>query len=178
MIEPATIDLPPILDACCGPRLFWFDRKDPRALFIDKRRETHPIDVGTPGTVGRNPIVVDPDHIADFSAMPFADESFHLVVFDPPHVQRKEARGIVTRKYGVLNGNWREMLRQGFVECFRILKPNGTLVFKWSESQFPVREILALTPEKPLFGHHTGKNTHWCVFMKQPSTSSENPTDR
>lgn len=33
--------------------MFWFDRDDPRALFVDRRRETHPIDIGTPGTIGR-----------------------------------------------------------------------------------------------------------------------------
>jgi hypothetical protein len=33
--------LPPVLDACCGPRMMWFDKNDPRALFIDRRRETH-----------------------------------------------------------------------------------------------------------------------------------------
>jgi hypothetical protein len=167
--------LPAVLDACCGPRMMWFDSKDRRALFIDKRRETHIVDIGTPGTVGRSPIVIDPDEIGDFTQLRFADESFHLVVFDPPHVQRQEARGAVTRKYGVLNGDWREMLRLGFAECFRVLKPNGTLVFKWAESQFKVAEILKLTPQKPLFGHHTGKNTHWCVFMKHP-TSSEKQT--
>lgn len=167
--EQLAIDLPPVLDACCGPRLFWFDRKDARALFIDNRCETHPIDVGTPGTIGRSPIVVNPDQLADFTNMPFPDKSFHLVVFDPPHVQREEARGILTRKYGVLNGDWREMLRAGFAECFRVLKPHGTLVFKWAESQFKIAEILALTPEKPLFGHHTGKTTHWAVFMKDAS---------
>lgn len=168
--EPRTSDasasLPAVLDACCGARRFWFDEDDSRALFIDNRQETHIVDKGTPGTVGRAPIVVDPDCVADFTQMPFGDESFHLVVFDPPHVQRQEARGILTRKYGVLNGNWREMLQKGFAECFRVLKPNGVLVFKWAESQFPISSILVLTPRKPLFGHHTGKNTHWCVFMK------------
>ncbi len=163
---PAVGPLPPVLDVCCGPRVFWFDRMDARALFIDKRRETHPIDVGTPGTVGRSPIIVDPDQLADFTDLPFADESFHLVVFDPPHVVRKEARGILTRKYGILTGDWREMLRAGFAECFRVLKPHGTLVFKWAAPAVSVREILKLTPVSPLFGHHTGKNTHWCVFMK------------
>ncbi len=158
--------LPPVLDACCGPRLFWFDHNDPRALFIDNRRETHPIDVGTPGTIGRSPIVIDPDELGDFTNLRFADESFHLVVFDPPHVQRAEPRGIVTRKYGVLNGDWREMLRKGFAECFRVLKPGGTLIFKWAESQFKINEILALTPEKPLIRNHCGKTTHFAVFMK------------
>ncbi|MDQ3117820.1 MAG: class I SAM-dependent methyltransferase, partial [Verrucomicrobiota bacterium] len=71
-------------------------------------------------------------------------------------------------KYGCLNGNWREMLRLGFAECFRVLKPNGTLIFKWADSENPVSEILALTPEKPLFGHKSGKKmgTHWVAFLK------------
>lgn len=158
--------LPPVLDACCGPRMMWFDKDDARALFIDKRRETHPIDIGTPGTRGRAPIVVDPDVLADFSNLPFEDCSFHLVVFDPPHIERLEAKGLFTRKYGFLSGDWREMLRQGFDECFRVLKSHGTLIFKWAESDHPLSEILALTPERPLFGHRQGRSTHWCVFMK------------
>ena len=101
--------------------------------------------------------------------MPFADETFSLVVFDPPHVQRQEARGAVTRRYGVLNGDWREMLRNGFSECFRVLKPHGVLVFKWGESQFKVAEILKLAPAAPLLGHHTSKTTHWAVFIKEPA---------
>lgn len=32
---------PAVLDACCGPRMMWFDSKDRRALFIDKRAESH-----------------------------------------------------------------------------------------------------------------------------------------
>jgi hypothetical protein len=33
---------------------------------------------------------------------------------------------------------------------------------------------LALTPEKPLFGHKSGAKarTHWCTFMKAASTLS------
>lgn len=29
-----------ILDACCGSRMFWFDKKNPNVLFIDNRSET------------------------------------------------------------------------------------------------------------------------------------------
>lgn len=165
--------LPPVLDACCGPRMMWFDKHDARALFIDKRRETHPIDMGTPGTIGRSPIVVDPDEIVDFTAMPFADETFHLVVFDPPHIERAEAKGLFTRKYGTLNGDWKETIRAGFAECFRVLKPHGTLVFKWAESDHPLSAVLSLTPYKPLFGHRSGKLTHWCVFMKPMSRATD-----
>lgn len=60
------------------------------------------------------------------------------------------------------------MLRLGFAECFRVLKPEGTLIFKWNEIEVPLREILALTPVQPLYGHRTGKQakTHWCAFLK------------
>jgi len=78
-------------------------------------------------------------------------------VFDPPHIERTGAKGLLSKKYGHLTGDWREMLRQGFAECFRVFKPQGTMIFKWSESDHPVPEVLKLTPEKPLFGHRLGK---------------------
>jgi SAM-dependent methyltransferase len=151
--------------------MFWFDKQDGRALFVDKRRETWPIDIGTPGTVGRSPIVVDPDTLADFTALPFPDNTFAHVVFDPPHIEREEAKGLLTRKYGNLTGDWRDMLRRGFAECFRVLRPEGTLIFKWNSTCIPLERVLALSPEPPLFGHTTGRQakTHWVTFMKQNS---------
>lgn len=162
-------EVPPVLDVCCGSRMFWFDKEDSRALFMDKRCETWNIDIGTSGTIGRSPIVVNPDILADFTAIPFSSDSFSLVVFDPPHIARTDARGLLTKKYGHLTGDWRGMLRQGFLECFRVLKPQGVLIFKWAESDFPVSEVLSLTPEKPLFGHKSGKksSTHWIAFLKK-----------
>ena len=60
------------------------------------------------------------------------------------------------------------MLHRGFAECFRVLRPEGTLIFKWCEYDVPVSEVLALTPEKPLYGHRSGKQskTHWIAFLK------------
>lgn len=156
--------------------MFWFDRKDDRALFVDKRRETWPIDIGTPGTIGRAPIVVDPDVLADFTDLPFPPDTFALVVFDPPHVERRQGTGIIERKYGFLAGNWHDMLRRGFAECFRVLRPDGVLIFKWADTDHPLRDVLALTPAKPLFGHRSGAKagTHWVTFLKQnPSLSDE-----
>jgi|SRR5882672_9013 len=154
--------MPAVLDACCGPRMMWFDREDRRALFIDKRQETHAID-------GRNSIAIEPDAIADFTAMPFPDDSFYLVVFDPPHVNASRAGkngSRFTKYYGVLPKDWEGLLRAGFAECFRVLKPHGMLVFKWSEHCYPLNDVLALTPHKPLFGHRTTRATHWYTFMK------------
>ena len=146
------------------------DKKDPRAIYTDRRNESYEIapDRAYPsGTV----IHVRPDVVADFTALPFADESFWHVVFDPPHVECKAKTGTI-KKYGSLEGEWREMLRKGFSECFRVLKPNGTLIFKWCETQIPLKEILALTPEKPLYGHKGGRKsvTHWMAFLKPNGT--------
>lgn len=160
---------PAVLDACCGPRMMWFDSKDRRALFIDKRQETWPM-AGVNDT-RRAPIVVAPDMVADFTDMPFPDNSFYLVVFDPPHIKASRAgqRGRFKKIYGVLPKDWQALLSAGFRECFRVLRPHGTLVFKWSEYCYPLKDVLALTPHKPLFGHRTTRSTHWYVFMKEPA---------
>jgi len=164
----SSVCYPPILDACCGSRMFWFDKQNPIALFMDKRCETHDIDIGTPGTIGRRPVVVAPDVQASFTDMPFPDETFHLVVFDPPHLTSLGEDGIIAKKYGRLFGDWRSDLRAGFAECFRVLKRNGTLVFKWCSTEIGLTDVLALSPEKPLFGHTSGRKaaTHWVTFMK------------
>lgn len=155
------------LDACCGSRMFWFDRKDERAVFVDKRSETHTLtDKSSKG--GSRELIIAPDFQADFTALPFSDERFALVVFDPPHLLRNGSKGWLAKKYGKLEGDWREELRKGFAECFRVLKPEGTMIFKWNENDVPVSKILALTPEKPLFGNRCGKSakSHWIVFQK------------
>lgn len=157
----------PVLDVCCGSRMFWFDKADPRAVFVDKRRERHSL-TDASSTGGARELVIDPDHQADFTALPFPNESFSLVVFDPPHFERNGERSWVGLKYGTLSGDWRAELRRGFSECFRVLRPLGVLIFKWCDIETPVSEILALTTERPLFGHRSGKQqgTHWIAFIK------------
>lgn len=156
-----------VLDACCGSRMFWFDRKDPRAVFVDKRREAHTLrDMSSAG--GSRELVIDPDIVADFTALPFRDNSFAVVIFDPPHFARNGRKGWMAKKYGTLEGDWRAELRKGFAECFRVLKPEGTLIFKWNEDEVPVAQIMALTPERPLIGNRCGKTSksHWLVYLK------------
>lgn len=151
-----------ILDMCCGSRMFWFNRTDPRVLFCDIRKETHILCDG-------RKLEINPDLIADFRKLPFDDATFSLVVFDPPHLKHAGSNGWQFKKYGVLNQNsWRDDLAKGFSEAFRVLRPLGTLIFKWNETQIKTSEILALTEQKPAFGHLSGKrsNTHWICFIK------------
>ena len=155
----------PILDACCGGKMFYFDKNDDRVLFQDIRNlETTLCD-------GRH-FEVHPDVQADFTDMPYPDGIFSMVVFDPPHLKysgsTKELKGWQMIKYGHLERGWCDILTKGFVECFRVLKPGGFLIFKWNETDIKVSELLKLTQEKPIFGHISGKraNTHWICFMK------------
>lgn len=151
----------PILDVCCGGKMFYFDKNDSRVLFQDIREiETELCD-------GRH-FEVKPDVIGDFTDMKFEDNSFSMVVFDPPHLTTNSS-GWQKIKYGALCKDWRDLLSQGFAECFRVLKPGGFLIFKWNETDIKVGEILKLTHEKPIFGHISGKraNTHWICFMKE-----------
>ena len=156
-----------VLDACCGSRMFWFNKRDPRAVFVDKRRESHTLkDSSSSG--GVRELVIDPDYQADFTRLPFASNRFAAVVFDPPHFQRNGASGWVGLKYGTLTDDWPDVIRKGFAECFRVLRPGGVLIFKWCADEIPVSRILALTPHQPLVGHKSGKQqkTHWITFLK------------
>ena len=107
----------------------------------------------------------------DFRNIPYPDESFQCVVFDPPHMLRLSEKSWMRKKYGVLDSQtWQQDITQGFAECFRVLKTNGTLIFKWNEVSIPLKQILSLTPPryKPVLGHPSGKRmgTHWVLFMK------------
>lgn len=149
-----------ILDACCGSRMFWFDKQHRDVTFMDIREED------TTLCDGRK-LIVEPDVVADFRDMPFDDESFYMVVFDPPHLVRAGENSWLTKKYGKLNeATWRMDLMQGFDECMRVLKPNGTLIFKWNEDQISLNEVLDCFVQQPLFGDKRSK-THWLVFMKE-----------
>ncbi len=164
----------PVLDVTCGSRMFWFDRQDTRVVYCDNRCEEHRLKDKS-STGGYRMLKVRPDIVADFTALPFPDNSFPMVVFDPPHLTNCGEHGWQAKKYGKLSGNWRKMIADGFKECFRVLKPEGSLIFKWNEHDVHVNEILALTPEKPLLGQQCGKvaKTHWIVFMKIVSVEDE-----
>lgn len=150
--------------------MFYYDKADPRVLFQDIRDEEVPLSKN-----GGKLFKVHPDVVADFRNMPYEDNTFRMVVFDPPHMvyysrnnASHERRGDLYVEYGELKNDWREYIKKGFEECFRVLQPGGFLIFKWSETDIMLKSILALTSERPIFGHKSGKamKTHWICFMK------------
>jgi len=156
-----------ILDACCGSRMFWFDKTNPNVLFADIRTETVEVKDSSVNT-GIRTIEVKPDIEVDFRDMPFKDNTFKMVVFDPPHLNKLGKDSWMAKKYGVLLPTWELDIKTGFNECMRVLEPYGTLIFKWNETQITVTQILNAIGHQPLFGHKSGKrsNTHWMSFMK------------
>lgn len=168
-----------ILDATSGGRSIWLpEHKDnENTLFIDCR-EREP---GFTGQEGRT-FSVEPDEVQDFRDLPHEDESFNLVVFDPPHVIREDGMeqlsGYVLKSYGALHAEtWQSDLSQGFDELWRVLKPGGTMVFKFADNDVDFSDVLDLAPRDPLFGTTTKKTSkcenRWFVFYKPTDNANQ-----
>lgn len=159
-----------ILDVCCGGKAFWFNKMHPNVIYQDIRKE----EKGFLKT--RLNYEVKPDIINDFRDMKnFCDKRFKLIIFDPPHMLTgKAGTGFMCQKYGSLNKKtWKEDLKKGFDECWRVLEDYGILIFKWSSVSIKLGEVLKIFDKQPLFGHPTGKNgnTMWFCFMKIPEVN-------
>ena len=141
--------------------MFWFDKNNPLVDFCDIRDEQHIL-------CDERELIIKPDYQCDFRELPFSDSSYEHIVFDPPHLNKLGQNSWMAKKYGVLGNTWEDDLSKGFNEAFRVLKPGGTLIFKWNENEITVPEILEAIGKQPLFGHKSGKrsNTHWMTFMK------------
>jgi len=157
-----------ILDACCGPKMMWIDKHQKNTIYVDKRSGSFKTNRG-------EYIRIKPDFVMDYTALDFPDESFRMVVMDPPHIKRAGSNFDLTKKYGLLNPEtWQGDLKKGLKECMRVLKPYGILIFKWNDCDISINTILKMFPFRPLFGQGTSSKpnyktrTIWFTFMKIP----------
>lgn len=151
-----------ILDATAGGRMMWFNKSHPNTIYFDQRNVSETLCDG-------RILNVNPDVVGDFTNLPFEDDSFYLVVFDPPHLNKLGKNSWMAQKYGVLLPTWETDLKAGFEECWRVLKPNGALIFKWNENQITLSRVLSLFGQDPLFGHSSGAKhgkTFWVTYFK------------
>lgn len=147
-----------IIDVCCGSRMFHFDKNNENVVFMDNRETEETLCDG-------RTLKVAPDIVADFRNIPFEDNSFSLVIYDPPHLLKVGKNSWLCKKYGKLSENWPADIKKGFDECMRILKPEGTLVFKWSTKDISLKQILDVIKVKPII-FHKNNNTFFLVFHK------------
>lgn len=102
----------PVLDPACGGRMFWFDKSDSRVLFGDVRDESWEL------CDGRR-FEVKPDMLMDYRDLPFPDETFRMVVLDPPHLRNAGETSYMAQKYGCLDQEtWKTTLRQCSANAF------------------------------------------------------------
>lgn len=151
-----------ILDVCCGSKMFWYDKENKDTIFIDIRKEI--LEFKDRDKLRKS--FVNPDIIADFRDIPFDNNYFDLVVFDPPHLSKVGDKSWLAKKYGKLNKDtWGDDLKKGFDECMRVLKKSGVLIFKWSDYEIHISEVFKKIKHRPILGDKRGK-TRWLVFVK------------
>jgi len=159
-----------ILDATSDLREMWFQKTDPGTIYMDRFkgiRQTR----GLGWEAEFKEVKVDV--LADNRFIPFRDNTFDLAIYDPPHrITRvrfsdfKEG-GIYEKKYGTLEPDfWDVDMSRAARECFRVLKPGGFLIFKWSEHDRSLQACLPLFEHLPLFGSWTQSKTWFLVFRK------------
>jgi hypothetical protein len=116
-----------VLDPTCGiARGMWSDYRPESLVCCDS-----------------NP-AVGPDVVADFRAMPFPDESFDTILFDPPYKANKgDSRGAsggrtVSEQYGLTpdltEDDIDDLFTDGINELGRLLRPGGHMIVKCQDS--------------------------------------------
>lgn len=153
------------MDACCGSRMFWFDKDNPLVDFQDIRDEVCTLSDG-------QICMVHPNIIGDFTNMNFPDKSYKLVIWDPPHLVWAGKSSNLYKKFGKMD-DCAMTLKKGFDECMRVLDDYGVLIFKWSDVQIKVKSVIQAIGQVPLVGHKTSRHCIWMVFMKLPIKNNE-----
>jgi SAM-dependent methyltransferase len=158
----------------------WFDKNNPLAVFMDKdddltielRRRAYQRQRGMPGHAKIKGHFTNKTFVADFRKIPFQDEAFQLIVFDPPFLSLAGENSLFGKRYGTMNREtWPADLRLAANELWRVLKTGGVLVFKWNNHDIKFKSVLRLFPKMPLFGQisagakkRDGKPGHTCWF--------------
>lgn len=130
-----------ILDACCGPK-YWYrglheQFSDEELVFMDTRE-------GQFSTHGRREteefITIEPTKVGSITAIPWPDNTFSLILFDPPH-DKWGPKSFMRAQYG----SW---THEDFIintyhankEFHRVLKPGGLVYAKILEHKNRPRE--------------------------------------
>ena len=170
-------------DATAANRTMYETKDDPRILYTDIETD----------------LSFKPDAFVDCRHTDFDDKSKKMIWFDPPHGWGRKKNGAIfsTPNRDVSNAQWpkygrkahpryyvidkysskselMQFISEASNEFYRVLQDDGVLMVKWSESGFPIDELLNLfcnwvillrIPVKSV--HETAKQCWWILFMKR-----------
>ena len=132
-----------IIDLSAGNRAIWFNKFHPDVTYVDIRAE------------------VFPDVKADSRDLPYADKTYDLAVFDPPHVNCG-ANSTMSKTYGHhTTEEIRDIITGTAKEAYRVCKKEALMAFKWNDHDQKLEKVLKLLEPwwEPLFGHKVAMRT-------------------
>jgi len=151
------------LDASAGARMMWPNKNPPLTVFMDKN-----VEAWRP-----------PDVFGCWEHLPFKDDIFETVFFDPPHkLGRTTGRGFwATPSHRNYYGSdlpkikFRVGVYRGTREFLRVAK---RLCFKWNDIELSIERVLSLFPKewKEVYrkvidkGLKTKTLTFWITFER------------
>ena len=144
----------PILDATAGNRHIHGENKHPdNVVFMDKEPNLR----------------IPPDVVATWDKIPYPDDYFHCVIFDPPHVfsltsmynQDPKARPNGSKKipgwYGAFASK-RDAVCQIIAGQKEFARVAPRICFKWNEASLSIDRVLTCF-------------TEWDIIFKEPAPS-------
>jgi hypothetical protein len=175
------MSLPIILDATSSFRRMWRNKIHPSTVFMDIRSNTKLLKDWEANMIQKDR-ATDIEFTkltiqADFTHLPFKDESFFHINYDPPQLIHLGKTSIYYKQFGCLEADtWRRVLKEAAKELLRVLKEGGTLNVKWNDRDISDNDVLALFPIAPAYGqvgsHGTSSKTSWFTFIKLPEDST------
>ena len=121
-----------ILDVCCSAEKIYHGRQsilnDAEFITMDIRKGDFSYQVGTANTPTN--VIVNPKVLADMQYIPFRDNSFDIIICDPPFMD------FSLTSFGIKAwGSWTQqesisIMKLANAEFSRVLDPNGTIILK------------------------------------------------
>ena len=97
--------------------------------------------------------------------LPFRDDYFERILFDPPHLLREPSGWANTDLWR--HFSWfsspaeaRKIIYQAFKEILRVLRPGGVCIFKWNDTEKPLNWIIAIAPRELEIQRSDKRNGH------------------
>jgi hypothetical protein len=145
-----------ILDLSAGNRAQWYNKQNPLTTYIDIRPE------------------MSPDVVCDSTSLPFADRTFDLISFDPPHMCCGPASKMAAAYGHWTTGEIISLIERTAPEAHRVAKDEALLTLKWNDHDIRLQRVLDLLAPcwEPLYGQTTAVRdkhrsaTTWTIFSR------------